>query len=187
MFRGNSLKILYAQHCSAIGGGSWCLFELVRELQGLDKTVECSALLFEEDPLADRLRSIGIPVEVDSSLSTITPLFDGRPRWVAIMVFVRALLASLGCAPLLLPLPGDSTRYRAPQQQRPVCLRLACQAGRCGKGFSAQPGALVGGWIAEAENLVEKLCGTEFCGSGFFNHQGLRHSLWVWRKDNPPL
>ncbi len=113
------MKILYVQHCSAIGGGSWCLFELIRELQRVDKSMECSALLFEEGPLADRLRSIGVPVDVDSGLSAITPLFDGRAHWIAWLEFIRELFR--------LPL-GSYRFYRYCRRTQPDIVHLNTSA-----------------------------------------------------------
>lgn len=56
------IKILFVQHCSAIGGGSWCLYEILRHLDR--DRFEPVVLLCEQGPLADRIRSLNIPVTV---------------------------------------------------------------------------------------------------------------------------
>ncbi len=61
-------RILFVHHVAAIGGGSYCMLNLVKTI---DRTrFEPHILLGEDGPLADEFDKMGIPVDV---LSEITP------------------------------------------------------------------------------------------------------------------
>lgn len=69
-------RILFIHHVAAIGGGSYCLLNLIRSL---DTTVyEPFVLLGEDGPLAVELRKEGIPVDI---LQEMMPLPYNKSLW----------------------------------------------------------------------------------------------------------
>ena len=81
-------KILFVHHCSGIGGASWCLFEI---LKNLDQTrFEPHVLLASAGPLVDRIRLLNIPVEVDEKI----PEFPVYARWqiAGLFCFFKSIL-----------------------------------------------------------------------------------------------
>jgi len=63
-------KILFIQHCAAIGGGSWCLLEII---QGIDRsTYEVEVLLGQEGPLRHEFESMGVKVHTCFNLPVLS-------------------------------------------------------------------------------------------------------------------
>ena len=62
-------KILFVHHCSTIGGGSYCLLNILR---ALDRTiVEPVVLLKKEGPLSEDINKLGIKVQYYRGITTI--------------------------------------------------------------------------------------------------------------------
>ena len=55
-------KILFMHHCSSIGGGSWCLLEIIQEIDRSNFKVE--VVLGEDGPLREHVEGMGIDVHV---------------------------------------------------------------------------------------------------------------------------
>jgi glycosyltransferase involved in cell wall biosynthesis len=81
-------KILFVFHCSSIGGGSWCLFEILRHLDR--DRFEPIVLLSSEGPLVERIRALGIPVEVDARIPEFP--FYANEQVQGVLRFIKALL-----------------------------------------------------------------------------------------------
>jgi glycosyltransferase involved in cell wall biosynthesis len=80
--------ILFAFHCSGIGGGSWCLFEI---LKNLDQTrFEPYVLLTSAGPLVERIRLLGFPVIVDPKVSEF-PIY-GERQVAGLLQLLKAIL-----------------------------------------------------------------------------------------------
>ena len=55
-------KILYIYHTSAIGGGSYCLLNILKEI---DRTLYTPSVMLSSDgPLVDEIRTMGIDVYI---------------------------------------------------------------------------------------------------------------------------
>lgn len=62
-------KILYIYHTSLIGGGSYCLYNIINRL---DRTkYKPSILLKSEGPLCEKLQKIGVEVYLENTLTTV--------------------------------------------------------------------------------------------------------------------
>jgi glycosyltransferase involved in cell wall biosynthesis len=81
-------KVLFVFHCSGIGGGSWCLFEILKHLDR--SRFEPHVLLTSAGPLVERIRSLGIPVIVDSKVSEF-PIY-GERQVAGLLQLMKALL-----------------------------------------------------------------------------------------------
>lgn len=81
-------KILFVFHCSGIGGGSWCLFEILKNLD--QSRFEPHVLLTSAGPLVERIRSLGIPVIVDSKVSEF-PIY-GERQVTGLLQLLKVLL-----------------------------------------------------------------------------------------------
>ena len=63
------IKILYIFHVSVIGGGSFCLLNIIKQL---DKNTYTPIVLLKSDgPLAVELKKIGATVYFEKSISTV--------------------------------------------------------------------------------------------------------------------
>lgn len=62
-------SILYVFHCSSIGGGSYCLLNILKELDR--ELYSPSVLLSEEGPLAEEIRKLGINVLFMPSMTSV--------------------------------------------------------------------------------------------------------------------
>lgn len=62
-------SILYVFHCSSIGGGSYCLLNILKELNR--ELYSPSVLLSEEGPLAEEIRKLGINVLFMPSMTSV--------------------------------------------------------------------------------------------------------------------
>jgi len=81
-------KVLFIHHSSVIGGGSWCLFEILKHLDR--SRVDPVVLLNSQGPLVERIRSLDIPVEVDAGIPEF-PFYANGPVKGTIQLF-KALL-----------------------------------------------------------------------------------------------
>ena len=62
-------KILYIYHTSTIGGGSYCLLNILRTV---DRSIVCPIVLLKEDgPLVTEIKALNIPVYFLPTISTV--------------------------------------------------------------------------------------------------------------------
>ena len=81
--------IIFAHHVSKIGGASWCLFEILRELDR--SKFNPIVILVLDGPLASRIRKLGIRVIINRYI-TVFPVYS-RNQFVGFLQLIR-LLAS---------------------------------------------------------------------------------------------
>lgn len=77
-------KILFVHHSSAIGGASWCLYEILKHLDR--SRFDPVVLLSSEGPLAGRIRSLDIPVEIDGGTPVFPIYARGQIRGLAYLL-----------------------------------------------------------------------------------------------------
>jgi len=81
-------KVVFVQHSSSIGGASWCLYEI---LLNLDRSiVEPHVVLYKNGPLHKKISDLGIPVTILSNLE-IFPVYERKGAILGIARFLRFL------------------------------------------------------------------------------------------------